>query len=114
MTLRSETRPLGVAGIEKSSLLGGENFSEPKPSSFEKQATVCPIVAASIANMQGDLLAESLEFAIAFATGTLRAIREADDPAILQNFHGFDTSARTARACATELRALLEARGAAP
>jgi hypothetical protein len=72
-----------------------------------------PVEAAAMrARMTCDLLAEAIEIANAYGLGVLRAIREADDSAILESFRGFDAAARTARRCAEALRAyrgLLEA-----
>jgi hypothetical protein len=98
-------------------MLGSSQLSHSSPA-LETPApehSVCPFVLASHCRMTADLLAESVEIAIASGTGILRAVRECDDPGILENFRCFDAAARTARRCAEDLRTavnLPEPRGA--
>jgi hypothetical protein len=98
--------PRGTAGAGMS-LLGGSDspaFNK-STATTPAQRPVCPIIAGCQTRLVADLLAESVEIAIAYGTGILRAVREADDAAILENFRGFDAAARTARRCAEQLRA---------
>jgi hypothetical protein len=82
----------------------GPNFRAPPA---KKQPDLCPIVSGCRARLLADLLAESVEIAIAYGTGILRAVREADDESAIEQFRDFDAAARCARKCATELRSLL-------
>jgi len=86
---------------------GRQEQPNPKKSPIKNQAEgqpACPIILAANWRITADLLAETMEIANAYGLGVLRAIRECDDSAILENFRCFNAAARCAPQCAEELR----------
>jgi hypothetical protein len=80
------------AGRREIATLGSSQLSDSLPD-LEPQApqhSACQIVLASQCKMTSDLLADAIEIANAYGLGILRAVRERDDGAILENFRCFD------------------------
>lgn len=66
-----------------------------------------PILVTN-AQITADLLAESIEIAVAYGVAMLGAIRVGEFRDVIDGFRRFDEAARTAKACAVELRGILE------
>jgi hypothetical protein len=102
MTQATE-RPAGGRADLNSSLLASFDSSDTKKSPIKNQ-DVCPIIVARQCRMVADLLAESVEIAMACGIGVLAAAREGDDDSLLHHFKGFDAGARSARRAAEQIR----------
>jgi hypothetical protein len=88
--------------------LGNTNF---KSKNQEPSRTLKPASAVRL-GLTRELFAESITIAIEFGLNSLRAAQHGDDEATIGEFLGFHAAARTAAACARELRDIAE--GGAP
>jgi hypothetical protein len=104
---------IAVTGAGNVTRLGTADGPKISPEPRRTQAQIRPtdpIILASQCWMVSDLLAEAVEHAGVCGLSVLAAAREHDDAAIIATFAAFDAAARAAKACACELRDLVERR----